>query len=397
MPFAKKDSLNIPYPAWAKDGEVRDDRDFENWKELMRWADRLVNELETAIADNAQLLCMSATGASISPGGGYVTFDSILDQYQFGTVASAGSSWVHPITAVYHIDYEHIWNTYQGGGTIDLELDGIAVPARRIGAGSAWQAGGRDGLSYYAQAGQVGRIKVTHSDPSNQVCNAAVWISVSDPAAGEATVINTAELYINDELVSWTSTPQTAIHNGQHSILVGENNDNPPVASNHTYDDFSLLLNGVEQLGNGGFESADAGNVGATSPIPASVGNWKIYDPGASTAGRVGSPIHAGAWAMNINAVTGNPNNIVFYQDAPMTQGAAFELEFWVYRTAGTNSITMLFEWDRVSVAEQSVQVSMGTASTTVSVFDGSLSAAPVVPYNEWVKIRFVMFAQEVA
>lgn len=59
MPAASKDNLKVPYPNWAKDGGVDGgDRDFENWKELQRWADRflrgeaLIFHWPTAIADH---------------------------------------------------------------------------------------------------------------------------------------------------------------------------------------------------------------------------------------------------------------------------------------------------------------------------------------------------------
>lgn len=43
MGLATRDHLHIPYPSWAKDGQVEDgDLDFENWKELQRWADRFM-------------------------------------------------------------------------------------------------------------------------------------------------------------------------------------------------------------------------------------------------------------------------------------------------------------------------------------------------------------------
>lgn len=42
MGFADKFSLKIPYLSWAKDSNIKGgDLDFENWKELQRWADRL--------------------------------------------------------------------------------------------------------------------------------------------------------------------------------------------------------------------------------------------------------------------------------------------------------------------------------------------------------------------
>ena len=56
MSYADKDSLHIPYPSWAKDRDTDGgDLDFENWKELQRWADRLTfnNFLIIDVGDGA--------------------------------------------------------------------------------------------------------------------------------------------------------------------------------------------------------------------------------------------------------------------------------------------------------------------------------------------------------
>lgn len=44
MPEADRCSLNIPFPSWARDDSNRPESDFENWKELSRWADHLLRE-----------------------------------------------------------------------------------------------------------------------------------------------------------------------------------------------------------------------------------------------------------------------------------------------------------------------------------------------------------------
>ena len=41
MPEADRNSLHIPFPSWARDDSDRPELDYENWKELSRWASRL--------------------------------------------------------------------------------------------------------------------------------------------------------------------------------------------------------------------------------------------------------------------------------------------------------------------------------------------------------------------
>ena len=44
MPEADRCSLNIPFPSWARDNPNQPDLDYQNWLELMRWADRYHRE-----------------------------------------------------------------------------------------------------------------------------------------------------------------------------------------------------------------------------------------------------------------------------------------------------------------------------------------------------------------
>lgn len=344
-------------------------------------------------ASSAQLLCMSAAGDSIGSGGDYVAFDTILAQHAFATVAAAGSGWMHPVAGIYTLTYEHAWDSYQGGGTIDLELDGITSLARRIGTGTAWQTG-RATIAYVAEVGQVGRIKVTHSDASAQTCDAAIWIAVPDPISDVTS--NTAELYVGDELVAWTTDTLTANHTGAATVLIGEGNNASAVAGSYVYDDVALTHASTNLLGNGGFEAALAGSV--TTDPPVSSTNWTVYDPGSSSAVIVGSPVHTGTGALDIDVVSGAGNAAYAYQDVTLPEGDAFEIEVWVYPTSGAQDIQILFDWNRTGSAAQSVLISWSASSLSAQVLGVDLSpTAAALPTGEWSKVRLVVPAQEVA
>lgn len=137
---------------------------------------------ESEASSSAHLLCMSVTGDSIASGGDYVGLSSIVAQHGFDTVQPYGGAWTHPVSGVYLLIYTHAWDTYQGGGAIGLELDGTMIPEGLIVDGSS---GDRvhGAVAYAAEAGQVGKIKVTQSSGSAQTCDAAVRVAITDPKA----------------------------------------------------------------------------------------------------------------------------------------------------------------------------------------------------------------------
>lgn len=336
-----------------------------------------------------QLLVLTASGDSIAAGGDHVTFGTVLDRQGGFSATAAGSSWTHPTTATYVLTYEHAWTSFTGGADVDLEIDGITAPARRIGTGTAWQFG-RGTIHYYAEEGTVGRIKVTHSDGSAQVCDATMWLSVSDPLA--TVTGHTAELYINDALVAWTDDTLTANHTGATTLLVGELS-NTATASEIAYDDVSVVLGGAELVGNGGFESALAGT---SSAKPVTTGNWWVYDPGSSSGVRVASPAHAGSQAFEVTATAGSGNGCYALQDMTMPEGDAFELEFWCYPASGEQYVELAFDWNRTSSAAQTVAVVVSTSSVDASAFGVSLPSVSGLAAGAWSHVRLVVNAQEV-
>lgn len=132
------------------------------------------------------LLVMLASSDSIASGGDYVTFGSVVTVYGFNGGAAASDSWAHPASGVYVLTYDHAWDTYTGGGTIQVEVDGVLMPEGLILDGTAGQDG--DGtVIYHALAGSVGRIYIDHGDASAQTCTATVRVAISDPSAGAIT------------------------------------------------------------------------------------------------------------------------------------------------------------------------------------------------------------------
>lgn len=136
---------------------------------------------DASSSTSAQLLVMSATADSVASGGDYVAFGSVVARHGFtGVPVDAGTSWMHPVSGVYGLTYEHAWDSYTGGGTVALEVDGTLIPEGTIMAGTAGQEG-RGTIFYVAESGQVGKIKVTQSSGSAQTCDALVRVVITDP------------------------------------------------------------------------------------------------------------------------------------------------------------------------------------------------------------------------
>lgn len=130
--------------------------------------------------DNAHLLVMGVVGAIVASGGDYVPFDTIVAQHGFATVVLPGEGWVHPVSGVYGLSYEHAWDSFTGGGTVRLELDGTLIPEGVIMDATDGREGRAD-IAYVAEAGQVGRIHIDHGAASAQTCSAVVRIAITDP------------------------------------------------------------------------------------------------------------------------------------------------------------------------------------------------------------------------
>ena len=184
-------SFRVPFPRVSGELERVDPTLKRAGEQFDRNFDELARLVESAAASSTvnapHLLVMSATGVSVASGGAYTPFGKILAQHQFGTVSAPGTSWAHPVSGVYVLTYEHAWGSYTGGGTIELEIDGVTAAANQIAAGGSG-ANGRGSLAYFAVKGAVGKIKVTQSSGSAQTCDAVLRVAIPDPSSSDITI-----------------------------------------------------------------------------------------------------------------------------------------------------------------------------------------------------------------
>lgn len=333
---------------------------------------------------HGQLLVMSATADSIASGGDTVIFDTIEAQQDFHTVPVAGASWVHPITGVYTLTYEHSWDTYTAGGSVQLLVDSVAAAATIIGAGSSG-ATGRGTIHYFATSGSIGAIQVTQSSGSPQTCDATVWVAITDPVSAIQNNDN-IQLFYDGVLVysdSGTVAPNFA---QQVTVLFGIPEVSPGAASDYTYDNVQLTQLTVNQLSNSGIESAISGT-GTSSPV--NTGNWRVTKPSGSTAtvDRTGTRPQAGSFAADVISAGGANQGGFFYQDLTLTSGD-FWLDFWIYPDAGQQTMEILFNWDRGTAGTASGVASlvMDSTDTNVSVF-GNSGTAPALDQDNWTHV----------
>ena len=341
----------------------------------------------------AQLLCLSVMADSIAPGGDHVAFDQVLAQQGFSNVSPpSGGAWVHPIGAVYTITYEHVWDGFEGGGLIEVELDGVTDLARTLAAGDVGDRC-QATLSYVAAAGQVGRIKVTQGDADPQVCAATVWVAVPDPASEEDPGMgsNTVELWIGGELAGASTTPLVTSYSTA-TVLLGELAGTVPDTSEFFFDDVSVLAAGSELLGNRGFESALAGSGSHAT----TTGNWMALPLGAAVVERSAAQARTGSHSghVDING-TGMLQAGYLFQDISIAAGTAFEFTVHARPIHGRQYASILFDWSRPGSAGADCSVVLAPSATTVTVFGVSL-AGPGLPAGSWSQARVRVAAQEV-
>lgn len=199
----------------------------------------------------AQLLCMTVSGDSIASGGDYVAFTSILAQHAFATVTAAGETWIHPTDGVYMLAYEHAWVSYEGGGTIQLEIDGTLVAGGVIASGTSGTKG-RGTIAYVATKDSVGRIKVTQSSGAAQTCAATIHVAITDPT--QNAVVPVVDTGTPGTLID-TFYMDTALHS-QHSSVMTYAESVAVLAAATTY---SVVIDGNWDFGGvGGSGAPDA-------------------------------------------------------------------------------------------------------------------------------------------
>lgn len=106
---------------------------------------------------------------------------------------------MHPVTGTYELACVVDTDDLVGTVSVELELAGETADQWLIVTGSA--AGrGLGVISYFTEAGQVGKVKVTHADGADVAFDAVMWLSITD--RGDVETVVCLELAFSDAFSS---------------------------------------------------------------------------------------------------------------------------------------------------------------------------------------------------
>lgn len=172
-----------------------------------------------------QLLTVSASAQSFASGGDYVAWDSVVYQHGFGTVAATGESVVWPTSAVGEIQVEFEWATYEGGGTIEIEVDGSVPSWGTIATGSAGIRGCKRRTVHIAE-GSVVKVLVTQSSGSAKTADVFVEFAIPDPSAnGDTQWVLLESVWLENRNNTSVTSTAVLMSDVEHKIVVTGNYD----------------------------------------------------------------------------------------------------------------------------------------------------------------------------
>lgn len=175
-------------PSFAEEGLKRFlhgmDRRIRDLERLGDWrfdSDDLTDEELIARSGIGQVLSISGDAVSVASGGDYLALTGIVHQFGFAAGVSAdGKTVTWPASAVGEIQVEMEWDTYQGGGTIELEIDGVVPSWGVLAEGTSGQRGCKRRTVNIVEGALV-KVKVTQSSGSAQTCSALAEFAIPDP------------------------------------------------------------------------------------------------------------------------------------------------------------------------------------------------------------------------
>lgn len=150
-----------------------------------------------------QMVTLSATADSIASGGDYVTFDTVQYQHDFGAPITPGQTITWPASAVGEVQVELAWETYQGGGTVQVEIDGLVPTWGTLAEATSGQYGWKRRSGHFTEGSTV-KIKVTQTSGAAQTCDVFVQYAIPDPTAGPGIFEET--LWLDSRVGSVTSS-----------------------------------------------------------------------------------------------------------------------------------------------------------------------------------------------
>lgn len=127
-----------------------------------------------------EIIHLSGTSVPLASGGADLVNDTIVDRYGFSATV-VGAEWVYPRTATYKHDLEFEWDSFQGGGRVELLVNGNVVYTNRDDGGGAGQGFQMYPTPIRATKGDVGKIRITQSSGSPQDGSWNLYVSVQEP------------------------------------------------------------------------------------------------------------------------------------------------------------------------------------------------------------------------
>lgn len=172
-----------------------------------------------------QVLIVSASAQSIVSGGDYVVWDTIVHRHGFEASSTPGSTVTWPADfAGGTIQIELAWATYEGGGLVEIEVDGVVPPWGTLGAGAAGRVGWKR-RSVHIKAGSSVRVKITHTAGVAKTGDVFIEFVLPDPTALAAGVYAQAVLadgpigyWRLDETAGTTAADSSG--NGNHATYI---------------------------------------------------------------------------------------------------------------------------------------------------------------------------------
>ncbi len=167
---------------------------------------------DTESSSSGQILVLSATDVSIASGGDYVAFDTQVHRHGFvAAIGGDGVSITWPIAyAGGTIQVEWEWDTYTGGGTIEIEVDGAVPEWGTVVSGSAGRTFVKARAVDIAEGAEV-KIKVTQDSGSAQTATVYAEFVCPDPRGPAKKFVETV----------WLDTRSPATATSTATLLAG--------------------------------------------------------------------------------------------------------------------------------------------------------------------------------
>lgn len=253
-----------------------------------------------------QLLVLSATGDSIASGGDYVTFDSQVYRHGFTEGVSAdGTTITWPVSASGSIQVEWEWDSYTGGGTVEIEVDGQIPDWGTVVAGSSGQTFVKRRGVHIREGAEV-KLKVTQTSGAAKTADVHVEFQVEDPT--EFVPARYSVAVLSDEPVAYWrldessgTTAADATGNGHDGTYIGTHSLGADGVMQDGYDHAALELAAASSSGMQGSDWADLEFVGTASFSVECWFNADSLTSGSKILVQKASSGNASGWELIVN------------------------------------------------------------------------------------------------